>query len=652
LRDEADRSSTHAALDHLRSRQLLLVLDNCDRTLTEVAHLTDTILRQSPGVRILVTSRENLGITGEAPYPVPPLSLPTSGDTSDELDRSEAVTLFVARATAVSPGFTLTDTTAAAVAGICRRLDGIPLALELAAARVKVLSVEAIARRLDNRFRLLTGGSKTSVPHHRTLRDSIDWSHDQLEEDEQRFFRRLCVFAGGWSLDAAEAVCAGDGVESWEALDVLSRLVDKSLVEMAADTDGDTERARYRMLETIREYAGARLEAGGDEAEIRERHRHFYRDLAVEAHPHLLAGGDLESWLSQFDREQENMRLAIDTALATGDTVCALAITASLTRYLQLRGHWSEGRTLGESVLDAPGARSTPSTELAQVLHRVGGLAQAQNDAPAAHAYYDESIRVWEELGEEHGLAGSLNNKGLLCMYEGQYDAARRLYEQALEINRRLGNEPWEASNLVNLGIIAADHGDFEEARDHYERGLSIARQRDDFLLQAVILDNLATVYRNDENMARARELHEESLEIYRRLGHRKGIATTLTNLGTLTHGQGDLDAALLLLKESLRIKQEIGDRRGMIYALESLASLITDLGHPDRGARLFGAAGELRESIGLPLSPKDRGVILSESRPARTALGESTFETEYAAGKMMNDDEAVRFALETTARQ
>lgn len=426
--EAAGKPLLQTLVDYLKAKHLLLVLDNCEHVLEACARLADALLRNCPLVQMLASSREALGIAGEQTYRIPPLSLPDARQmqTVESVTQYEAVRLFIARALSVQPQFTITNANAPALAQLCVRLDGIPLAIELAAARVRSLSVEEINGKLDNRCRLLTGGSRTALPRQQTLRALIDWSYDLLNAQEKVLLCRLAVFAGGWTLEAAEAVGIGDEVEEWEVLDLLTSLADKSLL-VAEQEQGQT---RYRLLETIRQYARDRLIESGDVEKVRERHQAFFVAFAEEAAPHL-RGREQAAWIHRLETEHDNLRAALEWR----SDEASLRMVGVIWQLWGVRGYLSEGRTRLTSALAGTDAQARTRLR-ARALNGAGGLAWSQGDYLAAQALHEEALTIQRALGNEWGVASCLGSD---TYSQGNYPAARILYQEALELGKELG---------------------------------------------------------------------------------------------------------------------------------------------------------------------------------------------------------------------
>jgi predicted ATPase/DNA-binding winged helix-turn-helix (wHTH) protein len=589
--------------DYLASKKLLLVLDNVEHLLDACVRLVDEILRRCRDVAVLATSRERLGMAGELTYRVPSLMVPGPRDNvaPDALLDYDGVRLFVDRARLLRPGFSVTSENAASLASICYRLDGIPLAIELAAPRLRSMSVEELSHGLDQRFALLTDSSRTALPRHRTLRSTIDWSYDLLGEPEKLFLRRLSVFAGGWTLAATEGVCAGEGIEHRDVLDLLTSLADKSLVA-AEQEDAQT---RYRLLETVRQYAGDRLEDTGESAAVRLRHRDYYLALAEEAGPKL-RGAEQAEWLRRLEEEHDNLRAGLEWSLEEAGSKGGLRLCGALGRFWWTRGHFTEGRQWCTRVLGKAGAEQR-TRERAYVLNAAGVLSYHQGDYPAARALQEKSLAICRELADRFGIASSLNSLGNVAFNQGDYPAARALHEESLAIRRELGDRFGIAGSLNNLGLVA----------------------------------------RNQDDYPAARALLEESRAIHRELGDRFGIATSLSNLGNVVLNQGDHPAARALLEESLAIRRELGDRFGIPYSLEGLAAVVASQRDPLRAARIWGATERSRAEIGTPLQLWERSGYDRRVAAARIASGDdAAFDSAWQEGRCLTLDQAIDLAL------
>ncbi len=595
VREVAGRSLLDMLVDYLQSKSLLLVLDNCEHLVAACAHLASALLRACPNLKILATSREALGIAGEVTYHVPPLSRPDPRRllSIEQLAQFESVRLFVERGVYSQPRFALTDANAKAVAHICHRLDGIPLAIELAAARVKVLTVDQIAARLDDRFRLLTGGSRTGLPHHQTLRAAMDWSYDLLSEQERTLLRRLSVFAGGFHLEAVEAVCAGDGVDADGVLDLLANLVDKSLV-MAEGLDGEI---RYRLLETIRQYSLERLQESGEVAAIRGRHLDWYLGLAERAEPQL-QGLDQMGWLERLEMEHDNLRAALEwTKVEASGTEVRLQLTGALHRFWAMRGYLSEGREWLEGVVEM----STGASPVrARAIYGAGDLAFNQGDYGRAETLCAESLRLYRELDDKVGIALSLNVLALLNRMQGDYARAAALLEESLTLCRGLGRRWILAETLYILGLTVRRQGDYARAKALLEESLTLWRQTGDKWGLARSLGSLGVVARLQGDYERARALHEESLTLSKELGHKSELAERLLSLGTVAQDQGDYARAIALYEECLLLSREQGYKLPGAVSLLNLGIVSHYQGDNERAKELVEEAKALLVALGV----------------------------------------------------
>ncbi|MFI5262288.1 MAG: ATP-binding protein [Candidatus Limnocylindrales bacterium] len=638
LSEPAGRSLLDAIVDQLRGKRLLLVLDDCDPVLTGCADLAEALVRSCSSVRIVVTSREALGVPGEAIMPVASLATPEAGPKVSARDLAEvaACRLFVERARAVQPSFELTQQNAPSVAQLCRRLDGIPLAIELAAARVRALPVEQIAARLDDRFRLLTGGSRTSVARHQTLQATIDWSYDFLTEPERAVLRRLSVFAGGASLEGAEAVCAGDLVDPMDVLDVLGRLVEKSLVF----TDPTLDEARFRLLETVREYARGRLvEAREGEATLR-RHRDWYLALVDEAAPAFFRGPEPAEWLRRLDREHDDIRAALEWCLdQPGEGHAGLRIAAGLWRYWEIRGYLTEGRGWLARMIEAVGGDD--SVLRANALTGAGNLAFMQGDFRAAYDFHEGSLALHRQLGDPQSVAYAANNLANTALQLGDHARARALYEETVALTLELGDIRGAAFGSINLADVTTRQGDLETARAMHEEILASIRELGDRWMEAFALDTFARTTSRAGDRAAARSLHIEALAILEEMGDRRGVARILTHLAELALADGDTERARGLFRESLAIRQALGDMPGLASAMENLAGAVAS-DDTEAAARIYGAAESLREAIRAMVPPQAAAAHDQNLADLETRLGPDRFEAARREGRSMTPNEAL----------
>jgi predicted ATPase/class 3 adenylate cyclase len=594
IREIQGRSIIESLVDYLRHRRLLLILDNCEHLIAASAELAAMLLRSCPHLSILASSREPLGVPGEVIYPVPPLSRPDSDQVSpDQLAQFEATRLFLDRATPANLVFTVTAASAGFVARIARRLDGIPLAIELAAARAKVLTVEQIATRLDDRFRLLTGGSRTGLPHHQTLRATVEWSYDLLPPLERTLFQRLSVFAGGFPLEAVETVCASKEIPAEEMLDLLAHLVDKSLVV----TEGGDDDFRYHMLETIRLYGRDRLVESGEAEQVRGRHLAWCWDLAERAEPELY-GPNLGIWLDRLERDHDDMRVALRWATGDeGDVEFGLRLAGALVRFWELHGYLGEGRAWLAGALSRDGS-TTPRVR-AKALYGAAVLAFTQGDYDQAAGLAEEALRLYREAANQHGVALALNLVGVVARNQGDYARAAALLEESVAIARGL-EDRWPLGEALNmLGVLARRQRDHARAKALLTEALALWRAVGDKDGLATCLGHLGVIARTEGDYARAQQLHEESLALRRELGDRVALISSLTSLGTIAMNLGDYPYARTLFQECLALAPLVGDKPGTAAALGNLAIVAHLERAEDEAEALIDEAEELWRRFG-----------------------------------------------------
>ncbi|HEV8338454.1 MAG TPA: tetratricopeptide repeat protein [bacterium] len=681
LREEPGRAMEGTLSDHLRDRRSLLILDNCEHLITSCAQLAETLLRGCVRLCILATSRESLGIQGETTLNLRPLSLPEARTVpvSTTLQESEAVRLFVDRAVASHPGFALTERNAAVVAQVVTELDGTPLCIELAAARVKMLTVEQIGRRLDDRFRLLTGGGRTTVPRHQTLRAALDWSYDLLSNNEQVLLRRLAAFNGGFPLDGAETVCASEAIEWMEVLDLLAHLVDKSLVMVEERED----EARYRLLESVRQYAGQRLTEAGEEEAILRRHRDWCLTFAEAADPEL-RGLNQRAWLQRLEAEHDNLRAALDWSNRNDDGEATLRLAGALGWFWYVRGYPSEGRRWLEHALSRHGDGS--GRVRAKALNRAGLLAWYQGvagrartlleeglalsreagerwevafaltilgalayqpgaDFAGARKWLEESLTVFRALGDRWGMAFALLVLGRVVLRQGNFPEATTLLEESLGLYRVLGDRLGEAWSVQGLGLAARNRGDLAQALRLYEDSLDLFRELGERAHVAVSLNSLGILARYLGDYDRAAPLHEEALSLFQELHDTAGVGLALNGLGLAALGRGDDRRAAELCQESPIVRQGLGDRRGIAETLEALAAIVARRQNFGRAAHLLGAAEALRETLGAPLPPSDRPEYERVLGAVRSAFDPKAFAEAWSEGRAFSLEEAIGLA-------
>jgi predicted ATPase/DNA-binding SARP family transcriptional activator/DNA-binding CsgD family transcriptional regulator len=630
----------------LAAKEMLLVLDNCEHLVEEAARMVDTLLVSCPRLRVLPTSREPLGVPGEVNWAVPPLSLPEAtngGSNVEAMMRYEAVRLFLDRARLRLPDFGLTKDNAQSVASVCRKLEGIPLAIELATARMGALAVEQVAQRLETSLDVLKGASRSADARQRTLRATLDWSHDLLSEEERTFFGRLSVFAGGWTLEAAEIVCSGDGIERDDVLDLLGGLVDKSLVVAVASTDGAL---RYRMLEPIRQYAREKLVVSGEADRVRSAHAAFFLAAAEEAEPELW-GPEQAEWLARLEPEHDNMRAALSWALQRGKVELGLQLAGTLWQFWWIRGYHDEGtRWLGET-LKKDGSESTARI---MALVGIGLMTLERGEIDLAEAAAEESLALSSKAEIESSfLAAAWTILGDAARQRGELERATEIYEKALVLYREagdFGDRHGIAWSVLSLGEVSSDRGDHERATQLLEEGLTLARELGSAQPYAFSLISLGYEYLLQGDHERAAELNERATEVLRERGHKSGLQHALDNLGWAALVRGDLEQAKNLHEESLALCRELGHRKVAAENLEGLACVAGANREAERAARLFGAARTLQEAIGYHQAPEPRALREPYLAAARSQLDEATWEAAFAKGRAMTFDEAVEYAL------
>jgi predicted ATPase/DNA-binding SARP family transcriptional activator/DNA-binding CsgD family transcriptional regulator len=656
VQERSGEALSDTLTDALRDKELLLVLDNCEHVVGDVARLVDALLGSCPRLRVLATSREPLYVSGEVNWAVPPLSLPpeakeeTDGQpTADGLMRSEAVRLFVERARLRLPDFELTPQNAVAVASVCRKLDGIPLAIELATARMGTLAVEQVAQRLDVSLDVLKGASRSAAPRQRTLRATLDWSYDLLAGNERRLFGRLSVFSGGWTLEAAEVVCSGGGIEEEDVLDLMGGLVDKSLVVAEAHAGGSV---RYRMLEPIRQYALEQLGEGGQAEEVRGRHAACFLALAEEAEPEL-AGQTQGLWAERLEAEHDNMRVALSWQLERGEAGSALRLVAALWRFWHLRGHASEGVGWLERALAHDELAASPSR--VKALEGMGWLTQLQGDYDRARATYEEMLELSQEVGDKANVATALNSLGTVAAQQGDNGRARILLEENLRVIEELEQEGDPATALKRfyacnlLGYLAInEEGDHARGATLWEESLALAREVGDDHLIGMSLGFLAHLALMQRDYERAKVRSEEALGVVRELGGTSAgfVPSVFINLGIAALGLGEQERAREAFERALLAGRDTGAKPRVIESLEGMASLAGAAGRADRAARLWGAAEAAREADGIALSPGERALHEPYLDSARSRLGETAWEEALAKGRAMALEEAAEYAV------
>ncbi len=622
IREEPGAPPEQTLLDTLKSKQLLLVLDNCEHLLPEAADLAESMLRGAPGLRMVTTSRERIGVPGEVTWRIPSLSIPQAGEEIADLARYEAVSLFLERAAAARPDFVLTGQNSGAVVQICVRLDGIPLAIELAAARIRVLSVEEIAARLDDRFRLLAG-NQTAIPRQQTLRALVTWSYDLLTEKERILFRRLSVFAGGWTLKAAEQVCSGPDLEEREILDLLTGLIDKSFII----GENHSGHERYHFLETMLKYSQERLEESQEAVEFTRKQIEYYRKLAAGSYGKMW-GSQQAYWLAQLDEERDNLRMALERLLHTvEDEEGMLQMAGSLWRYWEIRGDLSEGRAwLEASLAKNPHA---PDYRRANGLGGAGHLARQQGDYIRAQSLHEQSLALFRKLGDKLNLARQLNALGEIARFLGDNDRSLTLHKESLRLRYEIGDKEGIAVSLRQMGVIARDRGQYPYARKLLAESLKLESELGDRLLEALSLNDLGLVAYCLSEYEEASRLFRQAMSIQQDLNDKLGISNSLQNLGNAAKVHGDFKEAGQRYNECLRLKKELGDKRGISRVTSSLAEVAFRQGKYPLAADLAMQSLALSQELGLK-----RGILSSKELLGFVAHYQGDYEAAASLAK------------------
>ncbi|HEY0071834.1 MAG TPA: tetratricopeptide repeat protein [Chloroflexia bacterium] len=649
IMEAAHRPIIESIKAYLRDRQILLILDNFEQ-IVDAAPVVAEIMTGAAGLKVLVTSREILHLRGEHEFPVPPLSLPDTKHLPpvERLTQYEAVRLFIDRATALRPDFEVTDDNAPAVAEICSSLDGLPLAIELAAARIKILSPDAMLSRLQNhgmgagdgRLKLLVGGHRDLPARQQTLRNTIGWSYDLLNEDERALFSRLSVFSGGRSFEAIEVVCNADGTLALDCLEGTASLVDKNLLQQRPGPGGEE---RFLMLETIQEYAREKLEERGEAGSLQEQHAAYFLELAEKAEPELRGPRQAE-WFERLEAEHDNLRAALKWATEQGHTETALRLGAALVEFWKAHGHLTEGRTWLEAAL---ANSDTPSQARAKALMAAGNLASAQGDYARASSVLLESLDMFRQLGDKVRIASTLKNLGNDARLQGNYDASYAYLQEGLQIARELGNRHEVGIMSGDIGIVAQSMGDQEAARAYYEESLNIRRELKDKRGIAMMLVNLGELARAEGDYDTAQSLYEEGLGIARELGDKWGVGMVLHNLGHVAYHRQKYNQAFDLFTQSLSTFYEMRNKRDIAYCLAALGGVYAAQRQPERAAILFSASQALSNTISSHLDPADLIEYQRNLATARSQMSLEGWERAWRQGQRMTLDEAVAYALE-----
>ena len=676
LKEEQKKSPEETLTGHLKDKEILIILDNCEQIIESCAKLTENLLLTCPKLKVIATSREALNCKGEQTYRIMPLTQPDPNhkNTPEQLTQYESVRLFIERALAVNPKFRVTNENAAALAEVCFRLDGIPLALELAATRTKILSIEKIHERLDNRFNLLTGGKRTALPRQQTLRALIDWSYDLLSENEKILWSRLSVFTGGWTLDAAEEICSDETISKNDILDLLSQLTEKSVIIY------DDKKDRYRILESLKQYGIEKLSDGN---EIFIKHLNYFLELSEKAKPELL-GENTKFWMHKIEADHSNFISAIEWSVRNVNKEKGMNTASALGRFWNITGQYSTGIRLIEIILESAGTSGISSK--INVLKWIGSFKSFQGDYEQAKKYYEESLVICKEIGDKSGIAGSLHNQGNVALSQGDYEKAKKYYEESLAIYKEIGDKTGIASPIFSLGYLALNQGDYEQAKKYFEESLIIKKEigNKDGISRAIVnlgnvayykgdyelakkyykeclhickeigfkigiaasISNLGNVASNQGDYEQAKKYFEESLYIRKEIGSKNGIAESINNLGNVAYDQGDYKLAKKLFKESLSIYKEIGYKIGMADSINYLGNAAYRLGDFEKAIKLLSAAEKELESMGAVLDKKEQKLKDENIAKLHEQLSDEEFDKFLEDGRKMTLEEAVQLAV------
>jgi predicted ATPase len=628
----------------LHDRQMLLVLDNFEQV-TPAATLVVDLLEGAPDLKVLVTSRAALNLRGEQQVPLSPLPLPDlshNGKGLEGLLSYPSIQLFVERAQSINPGFELSEENAEAVAAICARLDGLPLAIELVAARSKLLSPRALLSRLDKTLGLLKGGSQDMPARHQTMRDTIAWSYDLLDEGERALFARMGAFLGGFTISAAEAVCNAYGDLQCQVVDGLESLLDKSLIRQAGMSQDET---RFTMLETIREYALEQLDRLGETEVIRLLHAEYYLALTERAEPEL-RGPHQVSWLDRLEQEHDNLRSALRWTLDTGRPEMAARIGGGLWHFWYVRGYLGEGRKWLEEALEK-GGEALPLEVKWWVFHGAGRLAMGQSDYNQATALLNEGLGIARKLGDPERVARSLYQLGAILMYKGDYQGAWALQEEALALYESIGSKWNVAATIGFMGTLALYKGDFEQSIALLNKSIAQLREVGEHWYVALELGSLCHAVRRQGDLAQAEAIANESIAIFREVGDKRAMDIAILCLADVARYRGEYKQARSLYREALELLSKMGDRHFIGLNLIGLAFLSLAEGQPERSATIFGAVEALRERAGsIMIPPADQAEYNHALATLRSQLDESALKSALNRGKSMPIEQAIDEAL------
>jgi len=634
-------TSDETLTSYLKDKEMLIILDNCEHLINECANLAEMLLRNCAKLKIIATSREALNCAGEQTYRVPSLSLPdaSANNTPENIIQYESVCLFLERALSVNQNFKITKENILPLVKICKRLDGIPLALELAAVRTKILSVEKIYDRLDDRFNLLTGGRRTSLPRQQTLKALIDWSYDLLPEKEKILWGRLSVFTDGWTLESAEEICSDEKISYQEIFDLLITLVEKSIILY------DEVKERYRILETIKQYGEVKLKESNESEQILSKHLHYFMELSETAESGLNGSGTLE-WLEKLESEHGNLQSAIAWSVKNGNREEGQRLAGALGNFWIIRGHYSTGRLLLENILKDIHEISKPV--LGKILLRAGGLSRLQGDTEKAKNYYEESLALSREQDNKQRIIECLNDLGIIENNQGNYEQAKKFCEESLALRREAGDKIGISRSLNNFGLIEFNLGNYEQAQKFFKESISIKRELGDKRGISNTLSNMGNIAVIQGDYKGARSFLEESLLLRRELGDKNGIAGSLNSLGLLSYNQGNYDQANNFFEESLTLRRELGDKSGIAVSIHNLGLLEYNKGNNELAQKLneesLALRKELGDKLGIAESLNNLGNVFSNQEKFEQAA--KFFEESLELFKKLHEKQGISKSL------
>ena len=589
IKEESMKTSDETLIDFLRDKEILIILDNCEQLINACALLTERLLSSCPKLKMISTSREAMNCGGEFTYRIPPLTQPdpNQNNTPEELTQYESVRLFIERALSVNPNFRVTNENAPALAEVCSRLDGIPLAIELAAARIKMLSIEKIYERLDDRFNLLTGGKRTALPRQQTLRALIDWSYDLLSENEKILWSRLSVFNGGWTLDAAEEVCSDETIDKNEILDLLSQLTEKSVIIY------DNSKDRYRILESIKQYG---IEKLSDGKEIFLQHLNYFLKLSEKAKPELI-GENTKFWMQIIEADHNNFLSAIEWSVNNENKDKGAVISNLIGSFWSRTGQYSTGIRLVEIILESSGSLS--KLLKGDMLNWIGNFRISLGDNEQAIKYLEKSLVLSKEIGDKRGIAESMLRLGNVTNSLGDFELAKNYYEDSLDNYKKIDSKSGIAAISLSLGNVALNQGDYGMAKKYNEESLFIFKEIGHKYGIALSIHNLGNVSLFLGDYELAKKYLEEGLDLLKEIGNKKGMAFSINFLGNIALNQGDFEQAKKNFEESLFIFKEIGNKDGIALSILSLGMILFNQGYSEKAKKYYEESLDIRKEIG-----------------------------------------------------